>query len=137
MRGFHTILSKPSWKKLLRPKEQKLHLLLRLLTLHHSGKALPSKLLSRVHGPLNQPPHEPKPLNDQPLKARLHPPVRPLPLQQMLHPLLPPFGILGPPSPCSAAILTVRPLAHTHTRTGAPRLLRLAKIREKARVLLL
>ena len=47
------ILSKPSWNKLLRPKKQKLHLLLRLLTLHPSRKALPSKLLSLVHGPLN------------------------------------------------------------------------------------
>ena len=87
----------------------------------HSRKALPSRLLSRVHGPLNQHQHEPKPPNDQPLKARLHSPVRPLPSQQMIHPLLPPFGILGPFSQCSAAILTVCPLAHTHTRTGAPR----------------
>ena len=140
MRAEHRVgrvVSKPSWNKLLRPKEQKLHLLLRLLTLHPSRKALPSKLLSLVHRPLNQPPHEPKPLKDQPLKARLHPPGRLLLLQQILNLLLLPFGILGPPSPCSAAILIVRPLAHTHTRTGAPRLLRLARIREKARVLLL
>ena len=53
------ILSKPSWSRLLRSKEQKLHLLRLLPILHHSLKALPLKLLSPVHRPLNQPPPEP------------------------------------------------------------------------------